>query len=64
MILWTQGCSIRCPGCLNDTLWDFKGWYDLTVEEILILAKENNDAGVTILGGEPLDQPEETLKLI
>jgi anaerobic ribonucleoside-triphosphate reductase activating protein len=64
MILWTQGCSIRCPGCWNDTLWDFKGGYDITVEEILILAKENNDAGVTILGGEPLDQPEETLKLI
>ena len=45
-------------------MWDFKGGYDLTVEEILILAKENNDTGITILGGEPLDQPDETLRLI
>ena len=63
-VVWSQGCSIRCPGCWNDKLWDFGGGDDIPVKDLVDLALSHNDLGVTILGGEPLDQPEETLQLI
>lgn len=62
--IWTQGCSIHCPGCSNKDTWDpLKGsWYkpvDIATE---ILNTEGID-GVTITGGEPLDQFEEVYDL-
>jgi anaerobic ribonucleoside-triphosphate reductase activating protein len=63
-VIWTQGCSIRCPGCWNDKLWDFKGGSENTVEELVKKALQSGDSGITLLGGEPLDQPVATRKLI
>ncbi len=63
-VVWTQGCSIRCPGCWNDALWDFKGGYKLDAEEIVEEAITNGNLGITILGGEPLDQVESVKELI
>jgi anaerobic ribonucleoside-triphosphate reductase activating protein len=55
--IWTQGCSIHCPGCSNKDTWDFnKGTeYDIKVLAEDILSTNGID-GVTITGGEPLDQ--------
>jgi len=63
-VVWTQGCSIRCPGCWNDKLWDFKGGETVLLEMLLESTIRNGDTGITILGGEPLDQAEKTLQLI
>jgi anaerobic ribonucleoside-triphosphate reductase activating protein len=63
-VIWTQGCSIRCTGCWNDKLWDFSGGDIMSAEQLVHSTIENNDVGLTILGGEPLDQAEETLRLI
>ncbi len=63
-VIWSQGCSIRCPGCWNDKLWDFTGGDEISVKKIVEQTVEHNDTGITILGGEPLDQSEETLRLI
>ena len=57
-LLYVQGCSIQCKGCFNEHLWDKFGadhrWVDPVdlVDELLV----GNPDGVTILGGEPLDQ--------
>jgi anaerobic ribonucleoside-triphosphate reductase activating protein len=56
--VWTQGCSVRCPGCFNPQTWTTRGgtltpWQDLVSRVLAIDGIE----GVTLLGGEPFDQP-------
>ena len=63
-VVWAQGCSIRCPGCWNENLWTFDGGREVSEEEIVRAATDSDDCGITILGGEPLDQAEETHRLI
>ncbi len=57
--VWTQGCSVRCPGCFNPQTWTTRGgtlmpWQDLVSHVLGIRGIE----GVTLLGGEPFDQAE------
>lgn len=55
--IWVQGCSIHCPGCSNLDTWPFEGGRQMTIEEIVKdMAQQENLDGVTITGGEPLDQ--------
>lgn len=55
--IWTQGCSIHCPGCLNKDTWDFSAGYDKSIESIIQEIKSDSTLdGITITGGEPLDQ--------
>lgn len=56
MLLFLQGCSIRCEGCVNRHLWDFGRGDDATTDEIIAVCKENQVEGITLHGGEPLDQ--------
>jgi len=58
--LWTQGCSIRCPGCVNRDTWESASSIGSEVGEILKSMSGWLQAadGVTISGGEPFDQPE------
>ena len=62
--IWLQGCSIHCPGCSNTDTWDPQGGYEKSVADIIkdIKAEPGLD-GVTITGGEPLDQYEAVLEL-
>ena len=51
LLLFTQGCSLRCKGCTNQHLWEFGKGIDVTIEEIL---NQCNDLdGITLHGGEP-----------
>lgn len=52
-VIWFSGCSIHCKGCINPELWKRDVKCAKSVDEVLSLIK--ND-GVTLLGGEPLDQ--------
>lgn len=58
---FTQGCSHHCKGCFNkDIAWDFNGGKNFTVEvlnEIMFVFRNFKDGynGLSILGGEPLD---------
>lgn len=58
--LWLQGCSLRCPGCCNPELFARGDGRMLEVarvaEAIAAAQREHGIEGVTILGGEPLDQ--------
>lgn len=63
--LWLQGCSIRCPGCISADTWrPGTGTVPVTtLLERLALWAEKAD-GLTVSGGEPLDQPDALAKLL
>lgn len=55
--IWVQGCTLGCIGCFNpETHVDQKA--TLTVGEVLSTFLESGLDGVTVTGGEPLQQPE------
>lgn len=63
-VIWFQGCSIRCSGCINPDLWDEKGGLIMDVNEVLSRIKMAEEIeGVTFTGGEPLMQSEALLEL-
>ena len=71
MVIFLQGCPLRCLFCHNPETWNTKENMIMTPEEVLkkVLRYKNyfgNEGGITFSGGEPLLQPEfllETLKL-
>lgn len=52
-----QGCSIRCKGCINPHLFSAHGGTDTPVTNIVDQAVSAGDEGLTLIGGEPFDQP-------
>lgn len=54
-VIWFQGCSIKCEGCINPDLIPFIKKTEIQISKLI--DKIENDK-VTILGGEPLDQEE------
>ena len=58
--IWTQGCTLRCAGCMSRDTWGFRADRELPVKEIgaWLLALPGKLDGVTVSGGEPIEQPE------
>ena len=64
--LFVSGCRNCCKGCFNTQLWDFNfgnEFTDKTSVEILASLKPNYIAGLSILGGEPME-PENQQELL
>lgn len=64
--LFVQGCNRHCKGCFNEETWDFKGgrqFTDKDREKIFEYLSYSWVSGLSVLGGEPLEQSEE-LKLL
>ena len=56
--IFMQGCSFNCKNCFNKETHDFNGGKDFndeTVERVLELCDNDKIEGLSILGGEPLD---------
>ena len=56
--LFVSGCSHFCKGCFNEIAWDYnygKEFTDDTINEIVEFLDNPHIAGLTILGGEPMD---------
>ena len=69
--IWVSGCTHACPGCQNKHTWKYgQGHklddmvpYHLTCKEkILNLIGDKHIDGVTISGGDPLDQSVQALE--
>jgi anaerobic ribonucleoside-triphosphate reductase activating protein len=57
--IWTQGCTIGCPGCLSRDTWPADPSAAAPVEAVLgwLASLSGPVDGVTISGGEPFQQP-------
>lgn len=56
--VFVSGCTHGCPGCFNKEAWDFnygKPFTEDTIDYIIDLFKFSHYAGITFLGGEPLE---------
>jgi anaerobic ribonucleoside-triphosphate reductase activating protein len=64
-VIWVQGCSLGCVGCWNQKLWPTAGGNEVRVDDmVLSISRVDGIEGVTILGGEPLEQAAPMLKLL
>ncbi|WP_406485795.1 4Fe-4S single cluster domain-containing protein [Streptomyces phaeochromogenes] len=58
--VWVQGCPLACAGCMSRHTWDPRGGQDVTVERLVrhwCRGLDDGYAGLTVSGGEPLEQP-------
>ena len=63
-VLWTQGCSKGCKNCFNPETWSYSIYKELSPRQISELIKNFEVDGVTISGGDPLEQEDELLELL
>ena len=63
-VLWTQGCSKGCSECFNPETWSNNIFKELSPRQIFELVKNFEVDGVTISGGDPLEQEDELLELL
>lgn len=57
--LFVSGCRNCCPGCFNESTWDFSYGKEFTQEtenEILNALKPDFIKGFSLLGGEPFEE--------
>ena len=65
--LWVAGCTHKCKGCHNSWTWDYNQGKSLIENQDEILnklsdwLKRDYVDGLTISGGDPLDQDKNTL---
>lgn len=67
--VFLAGCRMAlsghpCPGCFNVDLWDEKYFPEVSVDDLFCDIKEAGNKFVTIVGGEPLDQFDELVRLM
>lgn len=66
--LWVQGCGLACHGCASVDTWAAGEGYVREVDELaaeIVEAIERHDLdGLTLTGGEPLDQAEALAELV
>lgn len=58
--LFVSGCRNHCPGCFNEATWDFnygKPFTAIEANEIIEGCRPDYIDGLTILGGEPCEEP-------
>jgi anaerobic ribonucleoside-triphosphate reductase activating protein len=63
-VLWTQGCSKGCKNCFNPETWSYEVYKELSPRQIFELIKNFELEGVTISGGDPLEQEDDLLELL
>ena len=57
--VFTQGCSHRCPGCHNPETHDPNGGHEEDTDNLIARMKKNPLlSGLTLSGGDPLEQSE------
>ena len=67
LVVFMQGCPMRCKYCHNPDTWNLNSSKELSPEEIITLFNKNKvyykNGGITLSGGEPLLQSEFAAKV-
>ncbi len=65
-VVWVQGCSLGCRGCFNPATHAPAGGRSIAVFDLfaMIAAEQDRFEGITLTGGEPLDQRAPVLALL
>jgi anaerobic ribonucleoside-triphosphate reductase activating protein len=65
-VIWVQGCSLGCPGCFNPGTHPFTGGEPVPIDDLLqrLAALGPSIEGLTLSGGEPLQQLNPLLDLL
>ena len=64
-VVWFQGCTLGCPGCFNPATHEPSGGRATTVDDIAAqLAATRDIEGLSLSGGEPLQQAEAAAALL
>ena len=64
-VVWMQGCTLGCPGCFNPQTHAPGGGNEHDVAEITArMAAAKGIEGLSLSGGEPLQQPEAAAALL
>jgi len=60
-VIFTQGCTHKCPYCHNPETWDMDAGKEYSVRQIIRLLKQQKKTkqGITFSGGEPFLQAAE-----
>ncbi len=68
LVIWTIGCSKHCVKCANPELWEENSAKDVGIDNLVNLIKQgcanNIIDGITITGGDPLEQIAELIILL
>lgn len=63
-VLWVQGCTLSCPGCFNPATHTLGGEL-APIDDLVLWLKTLDDVeGLTISGGEPLQQRTPLINLL
>ena len=64
-VVWVQGCSLGCPGCFNPQTHDREDAAEVVaVPELMRRILAAGTEGLTVSGGEPLQQAEAVVALL
>ena len=58
LTIWTQGCAKACKGCFNPETWAFESGELWEPTSLAARVRELDPQGLTLTGGDPLEQPE------
>lgn len=64
-VIWFSGCTLHSKGCINEYMWNKFVGRNYTVDELIYAVNTFGElTGVTLIGGEPLQQGEELLSFV
>ena len=64
-VVWLQGCTLGCPGCFNPATHDDAGGREVSIADLAAqLATTRDIEGLSLSGGEPLQQAEGAAALL
>lgn len=63
-VIWTQGCPHHCKGCHNPETWAYDQGIEVDVEEVKKeLSQLEGQDGITLSGGDPLEQVDACIEI-
>lgn len=65
--VFVTGCSRRCVNCFNEEYQDFNAgseWTAAETERLISYLQDDANSGLTLLGGEPMENAEDLLELV